>query len=695
MSFCWSYLVEAGNKNLEIGSWLTAYIKTDSGSYIEISNSQEYISKMKKNVVGSILSPKEIWGTTQRNFQIKSDKRYLYLFHQWYLTDLPIIIFYKKTKKEGVSDVIKVVENIEGVRFLFDTNVSFTSEEMIKLAEKYNYTYFEKLNLFLFALHRNITEEELLKLFKTWGIDKKMAVDIKDYAIYIDYFFEKFSSNKKNETKYFRKLLKKQTQSLTSVLHELVYSQRRDLFAKIIEDDKIDVNIQDYLLQTALHKIAQIEYSKSAFFLYTLLNHPRVYINIPDFQNRTAIFYAVLNSQNDYFSSVEKFLDQSGILLDVVDSQRKTLTLLAAERGMPFLAQVLHEHGASLPNKVSIENSFLLSNYQAVWFIHKRYLSLEKLVDIFNLDKEGISFNEFQTIIDENRTMDIKAWNSLRYYFLFHFLQTLLYNEEQKLSTDIISLLFNNKNSTENYSKSQALKAIYEGDMVTFFKVFSKQKSKMEWLESSLFNTKYLFPQNSSSEKVVSDFDIIKRYNINSIDYLDKNIWAFDNDTGSFLSEAIRSAQVEMVLFLLQQGVDPTIDKPGFILKDNIMLVILMNGLIYKNRDVYKDYLRIVELVVSHPSVTKKFLEREVIPGINYVDLAVIEGNLPILKLMYKKGARNSRTVLWNTNVSVEMVALSSNFFKTSEFLIEKKVEDKPNSESLKKQLNLCRRAFH
>ncbi|MYE07508.1 MAG: hypothetical protein F4X95_01980 [Oligoflexia bacterium] len=693
-------MVWADNKELDFSPWLTAFTRADSGDRIEVDNSQEYISTLKTNVADSILSPKQVWAIAKKDSKKESDYRYLRLFYQWYMTELPIIIFDRKSKTErteNVSDTLKMVGSIEGAEFLFDHKAAFTSEQMIALASRYNYTYFEKLNLFLFALYRDISEEELLKLFKSWGIYENIAVYIKDYSTYLENFFEKlkFSVTQKSEKKYIRRLLRKSDQPITSVLHESVYSQRRSLFTTVIEDDKIDVNIQDYLLQTVLHKVAHVEWSKSSFFLYTLLDNPRVYVNIRDFQNRTAIFYAVMHSQDAHFPAVEKFLSHDGLVLDIVDSQRKPLTLVAAELGMPFLAQVLHEHGAPLPTQVSLENSFLLPDYQAVWFKYKRDLSLDKLAHIFNADTEALSFTEFQTGMTGRKNVDARVWEQFQYYFLLQFLLNFLHHEEGERSGYIMSLLFDNKMSAETRSTAQAIRAIYEGDAATFRRVFSEQKNKIEWLRTPFLNIKYHISQVGFPAKIISGFSIVERFNIKQFEHVHGDWWNFYMGNGSFLSEAIRSVQEEIVLFLLGRGVDPTVDRPGFILKDSIMLAILMNNLVYKNKGVYEKYLRIVELLMSHPNVTKDFLEREVVPGINYVDLAVIEGNLPMVQRMYKKGARNSDSRLWNTNVSVEIAAMSSSFFKTAEFVLKERIKDDPNSEFLEAQLRSCRRAFH
>ncbi|MDE0119030.1 MAG: hypothetical protein OXM55_03360 [Bdellovibrionales bacterium] len=698
ISCCWSYLVGADNKNPDLSPWLAAFTRTDSGDHVEIAYSQKYINTLETKVVESILSPKQIWAIAKRNSKIESDNRYLYLFHQWYLTNLPIIILYHKLKKEGkegASDIVKVIENPVGAEFLFDHKGSFTSEQMLALASRYNYDYFEKLNLFLFALHRNIPEGDLLKLFKAWGIHNNIAVYIKNYIIYIDHFFETLSLTQESEKTYIRRLFRKSNQPVTSVLHESVYSQRRILFQVVIEDDKIDANIQDYLLQTVLHKVAQLESSNARFFLYTLLSRPHIYVNIRDFQNRTAIFYAVAHSSDEHFPVVERFLRHDGVVLDVVDSHRKTLTLLAAERGMPRLAQILHKRGAPLPTSVSVDNSFLLPGYQAVWFKYKRSLSVENLAHIFNADTEAVSFTKFQADIVKRRTVDVEMWYPLRYYFLLQFLQNFLHREEKELAYYITSLLFDNRISPKTHSASRAIKAIYEGDTAAFRKEFSEQKNEMEWLGAPFFNIRYSVNQNSFPAKIISDFNIVERLKLRRFEHVDKGLWAFYMGSGSFLSEAVRSVQRESVLFLLEQGVDPTVDRPGFILKDNIMLVILMHRLVYQHKSVNENYLRIVDLLMSHPHVTKDFLEREVIPGINYVDLAVIEGNLPMVKQMYKKGARNSNFGLWNTNVSPEISSLSSYFFKTSEFVLKEKIKDEPNSEFLQEQLRLCRRAFH
>ena len=712
VSCCWSYLAFADNKEPDSFPLLSVVIQTDSGHHIEMADSQGYIKTLKRDVANSILSPKQMWAIARRHSTVESDYRYFSLFHQWYLTELPIIIFtYKLSKGNTVAS--KVVEDAKGEKllldsngvtlpffplvkegeFLFDPKIPFTSEQMITLASRYNYTYFEKLNLFLFALYRNISEEELLKLFKAWGIYKNIAVYIRDYEIYIQYFFEKLIFTQQSNRKYVRRLFNRNNQPLTSVLHESMNSHRVAVFNEITGDNKIDVNIQDYLLQTVLHKVANMEWSRGSFYISALLNHPNIYVNIPDFQNQTAIFYAIANSQDDHFPAVEKFLDHEGVRLDILNNKRKTLTLFAAELGMPRLSQILHEHGAPLPTKVSLENSFIFSNYQTVWFRYRWHLDLDELAHIFDASDTG-SFARFQKGISEIKFVNRALWESFQYYFLLQFLQNLLSKEEKARSDYIMSVLFDNKRSVRNNSIEQAIRAIYRGDVSGFSEIFSKEKEGKGWWDTPFLNIKYLFEENSFPPRIILGFNMLERLNIKPLVQSDGNL-AFYARNGSFLNEAIRSTQVEIVLFLLGQGVDPTIDRPGFILRDSIMLLILMNDLVYENKSIYENYLRIVNLLMSHPSVTKSFLEKEVVPGLNYVDLATIKGNLYAVKWMYRKGARVSDTSLWNTKVSAEIASMVPNFLRTSEFVLKEKIKDNLDDRVLKKQLGICQRAFH
>ena len=679
---------------------LSIFIQTDADrqNIVEVERPQKYINSLGEQVMNSILSPKEMWSVFQSESLEYNTHKYFELFYPWYLTELPIMILADKRQIVGdhnnFFDLISSKEFSE-MSFLFDAGKPFTAEKMIVFADHYNYTYPEKLNLFLLALYKNISEEELFKLLKIWGIEKNIGVYIQDYKTYINMFFDKLDFSSEHEKDITLSIFNRYKQPITSVLHELINSNRVTLFTEMLAHSKVDINIQNYLFQTALHIAANKEGAGSETYVASLLKHPKINLNIPDFQGWTPVFYAIAQSRDHYFPNVKRFLAQKSKLdLNILDRKRKTLTLVASELGMPRVAQLLYEQGASLPKQVSLANTYMTNDYKTVWFQYKYHLHLNELISLFDLNERMPSFTEFQQISMEEMLMqgENSMWRNFKYYFLFQALQQSFFQEEIIREFSVKSVLFDNESGEiDKAPVNQMIRAVYQGDISALKRLFAEKNAK-ENLDPTSVVVKHSY--TNWDKKAILDFHLLERINVAPL-YQDDQSVLFYTHHSSLLSEAVRANQVKVVQFLLGMGEDPTNSIKNFVAKDSIVTAILTGGLLYKNKEEYKNHLRIIELLMSHPNVTRNFLNREVIPTINYADLAALTGHLPALKHIHSKGSYGSNEALLGVKAPIETISFTKGFLKQAIFILEEKIKKNPNDQELQNKLNTCKRAFN
>ncbi len=643
-----------------------------------------------KDMHDSILSPTEIHDVLKTKKLKETHTERTAHFHHWYFTGLPLIVFVNKKKAGELSIISK--DMLDEVFFLFEPGQAMTAKKLTALIKKYNYTEAEKWNLFLAALYKNISDKELLKLLKRWNGGKNKIVYFKDYKSYFnDFVHNNPFHSQSDEKQKSMSFLKQNNQPLTSLLHETLKANRLRLFHEISQHPETNINSLDHLSQTALHKAVMESHTKTGTYLSLLLKHPQIKLNVPDFQGWTPLFYAVAHSDNSFFPTVKTLLSQKPkIKVDIMDHYRRTLPLLAVELHKPELAHFLHANGAPTPKYVSLQNSYMDANYNAIKLEYQAGIHLNKLTEPLNWVINRPSFAEFQNLdLSKTSLSSSQIWMNFKYYFGLQTVLYLLSHEERERHNYIMSLLLDD--SHKNNWIVQAIRAIYRGDTQQLQKSFSKQK--ISSLEEPLFYTQYdsFEPYN---KKALLHFNLLRRAQVILSFPSQENI-SFSVSVGSFLDEAIRANQLESVSFFLAKGLDPTHSRQNIVLTNSLTTAILMGDLFLPDPENHEEHLKIVDLIMNHPSVTADFLRGETLLGLTYPELATLRGHLPALKAMYQKGVPMFHRTLWDTFILIPDIAFRFGFFRTKEFTVQQALLQNPKAEDLKEELASCQRAFH
>ena len=671
---------------------------------VEIPNPQQYLKALDKNVVGSILSYEERWKVWRQDRLQENAFRHYKLFLDWYFTKLPFVIFAimqnGNTTKTGT-----ITPNFKEMRFL-SAGEPTISEQIVAFAERYQYNYPQKLNLFLHVLYKNISDQELLKLMQTWNIKQQTEVYLNDYIEYWIYFAESALMKDEEKQEALQLFTSNKGRSLTTVLHELLKSNKASLFKELLKHPEVNVNAQNYLSQTVLHLSANRVLSESSTYISALLEHNNTQLNIIDYQGWTPAFYAVANADTINDPVLEMFLAQKQKLnLTITDFKNRTLPLVAAELGHSAVAKFLHQRGAPLPKQVSLLNSYMNEDYQAVWFEYKNKLTLDNISNIFNLQvkMETIPypvFEQFEIQDLEQKISEDSIWSQFKYHFLFDVLKQVIDQSENNRHIYINSMVFEGEHSPlTKLPIALLIKALYLGDLQEFQKVYFQQKAKQKEDPHTSIILKELYTvMGLWAGRVISKFELLGRVEIESESDI-KNKFRFFLGIGSLLSEAVRVGNLEIVRFLLEQGASPVFNEQHFVTRNSIVIGILMTELLHIYPDRYENHLRIMDMLIQHPLVTKDFLSSEVFPGIRYTDLAMMTGNLKMLKQMYEKEAVVSDAEIWDTGVKAELFAHAMRYLKTEEFVLENKIANKEGNieerAKHKEQLKDCRNAFH
>ena len=662
-------------------------------------DSPDYLFQLDESLKQSIRSPSQLWHEFNSHSLDNKVYEYLAQFESWYLTELPILILTEKSSNSQ-SGFIEVVskEAVEKAFFLFQ-DVPFDAQELIDLASYYDYSRAEKLNLFLAAMNKNISEKELLKVMEAWNILDHITVYVQEYESYLDNFFNRIPEDIRAVISSRIRFLKG---PITTVLHQVVKWGKITLFNQMMEEPKWDVNARNYLLRTGLHEASNKEWSRGGPYIIALLEYPQIDVNARDVYGQSPIFPAIRNSEPNSFAMVQKYIEyKSKLDLSVVDNRNRGLVLFAAESGLPGLAKYLHKQGAPFPKAVSLLNSYITDDYRAVFFKYRFTFSVDSMQVLFSYQRDKPSFLAFESYLSTEEASSLSLdkkenWEEFRYYFLFREFRNIFISEESLRYRFIMSSIYGGsieqEEVVEGKNVSRMIAAIYDGDISTLKEFFSKKQNKEKYLNNYLFEYPY-YIRDSWSKKAFGEF----LFSNHPDKLILEKTESISFEAGTFLGEAIRANSVEAVSLLLDLGADPTIDINSVTLRNAVIAAILNGRVLHNYPDRYAQYLVILEKVMDHPSVTRAFLSQEVFPGINYADFAALEGNLSALKWIYKKGAAISKKTLWGSALTMEMLSYQRDFMKQAVFLLEENLKENDTTEdrSTRDFLSICRRAFH
>ena len=739
--------------------------------------------KMDPQVLASVRSPRQLREHTLNMIKIEEENKLFDLFYDWFIEELPYEIW---AEKMNINKIDKTTNMNLVLYSEYGKNAKWylRTEEGSVNVDTLQWTEAERLNLFLFYLHQNRPLNHLLALLQVWNLKRYPNVYIAEYHKYMDRFFQSkaFKTFEKDHKEALKLFHQKRKTPLTSLLHEVIKTNKAKIFDELINSPygQGNINIQDYVGQTPLHIATEKEQKTGKYYVKALLQLKGIKVNVADFRGWRPISYLVSNSDAKSFIALRRFLQLTTPDMQFLDKMGRTLPLLALELSKPKLAHFLYEQGAPLPTQVSLLNTYMTSDYEKVKFQYRTDIKLGRVIDFFNkktfthLDKEMekqfqksqtdkeiyvhnmLSLENFQPDIIQNILTDkwqsFKDWEKFRnqvfqYDFLWQRLQEFSRHEENVRRIFINSALFDNsdKNISLGWKRVKSLnsftqtrkilQAVYRGDVFQLKKLFDKVRTDPAFLSSlllrdinsPLFKEWYQWPKDYMSQISVSNklyqaqlpnnirvfketplFE--KRYGLsfikNSIpsgSSLQKIIHSnkeviFYTGISSLLSEAIRANQLEVVQFLLNLGANPTFERNNFVIKNDLITAILGKELWSQKSEDFARYLSIVDTLLNHSSVTKEFLNQEVIPGtqINYIDLAVLKGFYPVVKKMYRKGARVTDKFIWNRSILVEdVLSHLDTFKKTAQLVSRQRLKEDSKLEDLQEKTDQCKKAFN
>ena len=663
-----------------------------------IIDSPDYVFQLEEDLKQSIRSPRQLWHDFNSRSLDNMTYEYLAQWESWYLEELPMLILTEKSSKDqSGSFAVVSQETIDRAFFLFH-NAPFDAQAMIDLANHYNYNRAEKLNLFLAVLNLNISEKELLKVMAAWNILDQISVYVQEYEKYLDSFFDKISEDIRAEMSSRIRNLKT---PVTTVLHQVMRWGKITLFNQMMEQPEWDVNARNYLLRTGLYESSDQEWSRGGPYVIALLEHPEIDINARDVYGRSPIFPAIQNSEPNSFTMVQKYFEYRDKLdLSIVDHHNRGLVLFAAESGLPGLAEYLHKQGAPFPKEVSSLNSYITDDYRAVFFQYRFTFHLDNVQTLFDYTRNNLSFPIFDAYLSTEKAAHLSPdkkehWEEFRYYFLFRELSNIFAAEESLRYRFVMSSIYGGSTGQAVVIKdkniSSVIAAIYGGDMAALKEFFSKKENREKYLNGFLFQYPYQV-KDPWSKKIFTEFVLSSPEDKQILEKVETVYF----EVGTFLGEAVRANSVEAVSLLLDLGVDPTQSIINITLKNAVIAAILNGRMLHEYPNRYAQYLVILEKIMNHPSVTRTFLNQNVFPGINYADLAALEGNLQALKWIYKKGASVSQKTLWSSRLTMEMLSYQRDFMNQTVFLLEEKLKERDTEDrSTRDFLSMCRGAFH
>ena len=680
----------------------------EAESFREVTD-ERYITNLEKTQ--NILPTNNIqknWELLSSTVAVESENSYFKQYLNWYYHFLYGVIFTDRVSR-GIKDLQTAIALLrkETQRIQNRFGTTFVAESLAKFTEEYNYTYPEKLNLFASLLNnKEITEEELIKLVDAWKIYENINIYSNSTRNYLPKFYQMLHFSSTAEKDNVIDLFNSLKTPITSVLHLLIEHKRFKVFQKLLTHSKLDVNTQDFLLQTPLHLAAQSKWTESRPYVVALLKHPKTELNIKDYKGWTPLFYTLGHTEISSKSTLNtrdieglRYMLDAGFRTDIKDIEGRNLVLLASELGMKIVAKYLYKEGINFPTKISAKNTYLQPDFTFTRFGYEPMLDIDSLFYFFEMDEKKASFEDFRNqILTDERFYKIPSpgWERWKYYSLFDLLESVLELEESSRYIHLLGHLYN-KNIDSNIM-TENIRAIYRGDLSTLKNNFSTSRG-LNQLSSGIYTNDYEF-ETYNTNRTIDKFNILDRMKVKSNSFQNnESSLAFSIHIGSYLSEAIRANQPEVVQFFLSKGADPTTNEKGLVIRSSVMTALLMTSLLHKNTNLEEELnknKRIINSVINHPKVTQSFLNQEVLPGIKYADLAALKGNIYGLEKIIEKGGQLGNKKIWE-GFYIEEITSVLGFIKMTELILnERKRVGVPYDRTfLTDGLSNCQRIFN
>ncbi len=677
----------------------TVYIVDGKRKKKAIYNPKIFLEKMDKRVYQTIRSPEQIWSFYQDKFaelEKTKKKRHAYLM---YIRSMPIIILMNKFQiadKEFAKDFQK--KNSHNTKTFNFTN--FQLDAIMESFFQKSYTHADRLILYIMALRsKNYPETSLLNMLENWNLQGQTVYlnEYKDHLNILNKYKEHIHLH------LIEKISQSQSEIFTSLLHESVKAKRLQIFKTLLKNPYVDVNALDYNHKTAFHYVTEMEWKISASYMKALSYHPKLNFNIKDLQGMTPLFTMIKankKNQNSLDQYMQFFMKRKAdIDMSAKDYMERVAVLFALENGQTKFARVLRDHGFPFPTNVSHSNSYMTELNHLVLIHYDTQMNL-------NFFKQNKKFFEDQLekakYIVENRTIYNIANEHYTIDILLNSFVGLLQvyeNLHHDFVMDVLSsgsqkMLVKNQMETLN---TQLIKALYLDDIDFYKKIFSKNKNK-KFLNEQLFIYQISLDGHFLEKEILESFSFSRNLIISHNDEAFLNL---ESDT--LLIEAIRANAPKFVELLFSLGSDPTYQTKNLVIRDAVSTTILMGSLFFSSPESKKRHQNVVDLVMDHHLVTKEFLNRRIFFGLNYADIAALEGNLYMLKQMYRKGASVSDQRLWGLDFTVRDLVWNMDYLETFRYLVEKEnlrklKVSKESSEGIKNYkdgMASCKKIFH